>query len=248
MAHRGTTMPDMLAAESPGERERIAEAIAQFLVAQSPHKFRRDAVGEQDVASGKELFHTVGCIACHSPRDESGHETTSEGVVELGHVAAKYSLQSLSDFLFQPLHVRSSGRMPDMKLTPVEAKAIAGYLLGKADSKTPSFELQNQLVADGKKYFQQFNCAACHKLGDIPAAAPQGNMSSLDTSRGCMANTLGKSPKFNLSDEQVKAIRSALAGQAGSGFRQDRGRDDPDGIQLHRLPCPRQLWRRFNRA
>ena len=51
--------------------------------------------------------------------------------VPLGHVAAKYSAKSLGEFLFQPLRVRSSGRMPDMKLTPAESLAIAGYLVGE---------------------------------------------------------------------------------------------------------------------
>ena len=34
-----------------------------------------------------------------------------------------------------PLRVRPSGRMPDMKLTRAEAKAIAGYLLGEVQPK-----------------------------------------------------------------------------------------------------------------
>ena len=99
--HAGTTMPDLLAGESAEQRDKIAEAITHFLVAQSPRKFERQPVGVQEAAAGKALFHTVGCVACHSPR-EAGKEIKHEGVVELGHVPAKYSLASLSDFLFQP--------------------------------------------------------------------------------------------------------------------------------------------------
>ena len=109
------------------------------------------------------------------------------------------------------MHVRPSGRMPDMKLTPAEAKAIASYLLGKADAATAPLPPDANLVALGKTYFQQFNCAACHKLGDIPAAASVGPLDATNSMRGCLSKTPGKSPRFNLSDDQIRAIRSALA-------------------------------------
>ena len=128
-------MPNLFAAETEENRARISEAITHFLVAQSPRKFRGDAIEKSEIAVGKGLFHTIGCIACHSPRDEAGRELTREGVVELGHVAAKYSFSSLRDFLYQPLRVWPSGRMPDMKLTPDEAKAIASYLLESAETR-----------------------------------------------------------------------------------------------------------------
>ena len=213
-SHSGTTMPDMLTNESADQRETIAEAITHFLIAQSPHAFQRAAVSERDASLGKALFHSIGCIACHSPRDENDKEITHEGVVELGHVPAKYSVQSLSEFLFQPTRVRQSGRMPDMKLTPVEAKAIASYLLGKVDTTTKALRPRDELVALGKMYFQQFNCAACHKLGDIPAAATARDLSHSDPTRGCFAATPGNSPRFHLSAEQTRAIRAALAKKA----------------------------------
>ena len=213
-AHSGSTMPDMLAAKSADQRDKIAEAITHFLIAQSPRKWQREPIGEQEAATGKALFHTVGCIACHSPRDEDGKEITHEGLVELRHIPAKYSLSSLGEFLFQPMRVRPSGRMPDMKLTPVEARAIASYLLGKADTISARFQPQDKLVALGKSYFQRFNCAACHKLGDIPAAASAGALQGADLTRGCLAKTPAKSPRFNLSGDQTRAIRAALAKQA----------------------------------
>ena len=213
-AHAGTTMPDMLTAKSAGERRSVAKAIAQFLIARSPHKFQRDAIAPSDSAAGKELFHTIGCVACHSPRDAGGRETMHAGVVNLQHVGAKYSLNSLSEFLFQPLRRAPSGRMPDMKLSTAEAKQIASYLLEKANPAPAGYEVQQSLVAEGRKYFQQFNCAACHKLADMPAAASAHPLHGLDSSRGCMAAAPSASPKFNLNEGQKKAIRAALAAKA----------------------------------
>jgi mono/diheme cytochrome c family protein len=210
-AHSGTTMPDLLGSESQDGRDKIAEAVTHFLVAQSPRKFQHEATGDKEASEGKAHFHTVGCFACHSPRDESGKEITREGVVELGHIPAKYSLSSLRDFLFQPARVRPSGRMPDMRLTSVEAKAIASYLLGKAEAKSTPLVPRPELVTLGKKYYQQLNCAACHKLGDIPAAAITLDFQEANLERGCLAKTPGKAPRFHLSDEQTKAIRTALA-------------------------------------
>jgi mono/diheme cytochrome c family protein len=207
-SHSGTTMPDLLTAEPEDQRNKIAEAITQFLVARSPRKFQYEA--KEEASEGKALFHSVGCIACHSPRDETGKEVTREGAVDLGHVSAKYSSLSLGEFLFQPLSVRPSGRMPDMKLTPVEAKAIASYFLGKADKKFAPLQTRDELVTLGKKYYQQLNCAACHKLGDIPAAAVVGDLQDANLERGCLAKMPGKAPHFNLSDDHIKAIRAAL--------------------------------------
>jgi mono/diheme cytochrome c family protein len=213
-AHAGTTMPDLLASEPADQREKVTEALTHFLVAQSPHQFERQAVGEKEAADGKALFHTVGCVACHSPRDDAGREVLREGGVELAHVGAKYSLTPLSEFLFQPARVRPSGRMPDMKLTPAEAKAVASYLLGKGEAKAAAFKPQEKLVAAGKDHFQRLNCAACHTLGNIPAAKPVGELETSDAARGCLADKPGKAPRFDLSDEQRKAIRAAVAKKA----------------------------------
>ncbi len=213
-AHAGTTMPDLLADEPADQRETIAEALMHFLVAQSPHQFERQAVGEKDAAEGKTLFHTVGCVACHSPRDDAGKEVLREGVVELGHVGGKYSPAALGEFLHQPARVRPSGRMPDMRLSPTEAKAVASYLMRKGEAKVVPLQPQEKLVAAGKEHFQRLNCAACHKLGDTPAAKPVGELTTSDITRGCLADKPAKGPRFDLSDEQRKAIRAALTAKS----------------------------------
>lgn len=58
----------------------------------------------------------------------------------------------------------SKVRMPDMKLTRMESQAIAGYLLSEQNWKSQSLLPQDKLTALGRKYFQDLNCAACHKL------------------------------------------------------------------------------------
>ncbi len=157
-AHPGTTMPDMLASKSASEKQTIAESLTHFLIAQSQAAGPVEVAEPIDRQQGYELFHSIGCVACHGPKEngakspsrvdeedeeeldpaKAARKAIKPAVVGLGHVTAKYTTKSLSEFLFQPLKVRSSGRMPDMKLTPTESLAIAGYLMGDPGPATQS--------------------------------------------------------------------------------------------------------------
>ena len=230
-AHPGTTMPDVLASQPEAEREKIAEALTHFLVAQSKTPFAADRPGQTDRQQGKTLYHSVGCVACHGPKealadappmkpnDENDEDEDRQAkeksafkpiAIPLGHVAAKYSAKSLSEFLFQPLNVRTSGRMPDMKLTPAQSQAIAGYLVGMQPQQGQALVPQEPLVAKGKKYFQELNCAACHSLPGIAAAPLIGSLRKADLSRGCLSKSSDRSPRFHLQDAQVQAIVASL--------------------------------------
>ena len=254
-AQPGTTMPDLLASKTEAERETIAEALTHFLVVQSQQVYEHAAVGQVNSAEGKALFHSVGCVACHGPREQLGEEflfqkpvgvpgaddededeekevTSEESDVikpmarSLSHVPQKYSAKSLSEFLYQPLKVRASGRMPDMKLTPAESEAIAGYLLGEQE-KRDALQPDDSLAAAGKKYFKELNCAACHTMEGMSAAplasASLASLKSADAARGCLSKTSGNRPQFHLPDAQTQAIMAAL---------QDDSKPDSDAVQI----------------
>ncbi len=230
--HPGTSMPDMLVSQPEAEREKIAEALTHFLVAQSKSAFQTATPNPTVLAEGKTLYHTVGCVACHGPKEAIQMEplaTALDGedddedrpprpakqdfqprAVALGHLANKYSLNSLREFLFQPLRVRSSGRMPDLKLTPAESLAIASYLVGEKPQQVQALVPEASLVAAGKKYFQELNCAACHSLSEIPANPQVVSLSDADFSKGCLSKVKGHSPQFHLNDSQVQAITASL--------------------------------------
>ena len=233
-AHPRTMMPDVLASKPDDERQRIAEALTHFLVAQSNQDFRVETPPSENVQVGKTLYHSVGCVACHGPREAIGETplaTKSDAEVDdedkkldekkeikpiaisLGHVAAKYSVKSLGEFLFQPLRVRPSGRMPDMKLTPTESLAVASYLIGDQSKQSAALRPQESMVSLGEKYFQELNCAACHSLKNIPAAPLIGSLKNAELSHGCLSNTAGKSPMFQLHNDQVQAIRASLTAE-----------------------------------
>ena len=62
-------MPDVLASQPEAERDVIAEALTHFLVAQSKSVFQPESPEQIDLQQGKTLYHSVGCVACHGPKD-----------------------------------------------------------------------------------------------------------------------------------------------------------------------------------
>lgn len=126
----GTLMPDLLSEFPDGERREVAESITHYLVSLdrgAPFKLQTpDAVAARQ---GESLFHSVGCVACHAPRDPSGKELLAETSVPLGSLERKFSFESLVEFIRRPHAVRPSGRMPDLRLPGHEIERIAHYLL-----------------------------------------------------------------------------------------------------------------------
>ena len=180
----GTTMPDVLAGlKQPAKDEAIAALVAFLSTLQAdfpeikasganPLEFEFWNKGDAD--RGVELYHQVGCVACHAPNadyevaqigtspidrlldeldpDEladMGLASTARRVESVPHgdLALKYSLRSLTHFLFQPEHFRPGGRMPNMKLAPNEAANIATYLLQR---RTPLPDRSSDVSEVGK--------------------------------------------------------------------------------------------------
>lgn len=212
-AQPGTKMPDVLGARSPAERAAAAEALTQFLVDATPRPFAQASADDApleaaEVTRGGALFETVGCVACHG-----------DGA-QLAHVAQKYGAESLADFLFQPLHARPAGRMPDMLLTRGEARAIAGHLRMGAPVERATFEARPELVARGRALFEELRCNACHALPSVPESAPFGWWGDLDATRGCLTDDVSGArtiaPHYGLRDDHRAALRTALAAPRGA--------------------------------
>lgn len=216
----GTRMPDVLGGRSPAERQSIAEALTHYLVSLGSSPFLGVAGEEPWVESGRSLYHSVGCVACHAPRDEprTGDDPARElteswggdDLHSLDHVGAKYDLESLSDFLLHPLDVRPGGRMPDMGLNARESRAIASYLIGTDARPRTAFEVRAGLVEEGARHFAAFGCGACHPLGGTEFVAEAPARSDLDPEEGCLSSVPGDTPDFHLGETERLALRTAL--------------------------------------
>lgn len=121
----GTTMPALFTGDP--DRDKKVEALVHFLASTgSPRQGRAD---KKAIATGRDLYHKVGCVACHGPKDAAGKsEAAPVGIVPTGDLLQKYTLFSLAAFLENPRHVRPSGRMPQL-LSANEARAVSNYLL-----------------------------------------------------------------------------------------------------------------------
>ena len=154
----GTRMPDLLSRYSHPEHAERVEDLVHFLASRGgpPGESEAHALSLDELERGRVLFHEIGCVACHLPEeqprqlevplagadpwegsldgDDQEELWMPEGVLEpsevsLGDLARKTTVEALAAFLADPHRVRPSGRMPSLRLTAEEARAIAMYLL-----------------------------------------------------------------------------------------------------------------------
>ncbi len=214
----GTNMPDVMGHLAENEKRDAAEAITHYLISLTSQSFRRQAIDQLSAGRGNELFHTVGCVACHAPRGDDAQERTTNDSVPLGRIDSKYSVDSLVAFLENPHLVRPAGRMPNMVLSHWEAVDIANYLLqhpvGVNDDRD-RYErrpLERSLVATGKRHFAELGCIHCHQKDSAPPPFP--SMESLRPERGCLSSQSGAWPRYELDESQIESIRTSLRQRA----------------------------------
>ncbi|HWB08739.1 MAG TPA: family 16 glycoside hydrolase [Pirellulales bacterium] len=128
-AKPGARMPAVLARLAPAERDGAARAIVNFLAAGS--RLPEQPGNRKFAKNGERLFHTIGCTACHAPRN--GQKVSPATTVTLPDLRAKTSIPALVDFLKNPQHFRPAGRMPSLNLNNDEARDLAHYLIGDVD-------------------------------------------------------------------------------------------------------------------
>lgn len=210
----GTTMPHMMDELPEAERQQAAEAITQFLVSRASSRLQREPIASAASDTGRKLFHSVGCVACHDPREAAMEGTAApaprDGAITLEHMPEKYTLASLSEFLYDPLAVRPSGRMPDMSLSRDEARSIASYLLDRPtiDFAPPATEFP--LAEQGRAYYEKLNCASCHAMDGVQTPGALALANPLNADDGCLSSNPSGAPDFQLTDAQRASIRDAL--------------------------------------
>lgn len=125
---KGTTMPDVLHGMTVDQREQVSMALASYLMmAGEPVRLIDRAGDRQSAERGNVLFHSIGCVACHSPQE--GRAVSEATSIPLGNISEKYTLDSLTKFLADPHAIRPEGRMPRLAADVNEARDIATYLL-----------------------------------------------------------------------------------------------------------------------
>ncbi len=210
----GTTMPDVMGTLSPDARRAAAREIMHYVVSLGEATFRTQPLDATAAKRGGELFHSVGCVACHSPRNEEDVERLPKDSVPLGRLQQKYNLDGLVAFLENPHAARPSSRMPNMQLSHWEAIDIAQYLLNGPkgrDTSAPPFELDRVVAEKGKLRFGKLGCGQCHGNDEQRSEPRSVPLVPGNSEKGCLSGTKGKWPHYNLDESQRRTIRAAIA-------------------------------------
>lgn len=209
----GTTMPEVLGHLDEETRAGTARAITHYLTARKGNQYQYEAPDAGAVARGHELFNSVGCVACHAPRNEQAGEQPLPGSTPLGELESKYDVSGLTEFLENPLLVRPSGHMPSLQLTHREATDIAHFLLQRSTAAPAPWQPDPELARQGESLFVRSNCHSCHldlvaetTPRPLPPAVGQWN-----TASGCLSGAAGEWPDFHLPADQRELILAALA-------------------------------------
>ena len=207
----GTTMPDLWQGKDKNKRMDAAIAITHFLTSRTNNEFTPAKTDVASIERGDELFHSLGCVACHAPRDSTAREKPLEQSIPLGQLAVKYSLDGLVEFLENPHAARPSGRMPSMSLTNRESKDVAAFLLQNAPESVKPWKANFALAGAGKQLFIDTNCGACHQ-GVLPSTelSTLPSLADVNVNKGCLSNATGEWPNFELSETDRLAMVSTI--------------------------------------
>jgi mono/diheme cytochrome c family protein len=197
-----------------------SEAVAAYLVSLksggevklAEHK---DVVRESDPPA-EPLFERLHCTACHV----APGGTVETNKVSLDHVAAKFPLEKLIEFLRQPNAHYAWIRMPDFRLSAKEARELAEFLAKEGKSAAPA-KSDDALVEKGKTLVQNSGCLNCHSAKlDNKSSAPQLSATAV-WDRGCLAERPPeKAPQFNLTAAERADLQAFVRTARDSLFRQ----------------------------
>ncbi len=218
-ARAGTSMPHLF---DPTDKASI-EAVVQYLGSLAAKKEPKPKQAKYvNAERGSDVFHTLGCVACHEPASDfqppPGKPKASDYThrsIAFPDLAEKYSLSSLTDFLREPLKTRTDGRMPHVVMDDSDYTDLAAHLLdfqqsdGSNAQGIQPLEPDAALVAKGHSIVTALRCASCHDLPKDVAAQP---IPLHRAEGGCLApNSAPGVPRYALSEAQRSALKAHLA-------------------------------------
>ena len=198
--HEGAVMPGMLDWEGRLHVTAYLAGLRAPLEIEAPVP-----VTTHDISRGKELYETLGCLACHDLPSLS-----------LSGMGSKRTLFSLKTYLKDPTEYDSSGRMPSLFLTDDEAHQLAAFLV---QSRNTEFEqtIPEGSAGDparGKALVQTSGCIACHALYDSQPLLDELRsppVVELSLGQGCLLpEPPSHLPRYDFTDSERKAITEFL--------------------------------------
>lgn len=199
-------MPSLVGNHPPAAALHIAEWLSQ--------KKGNETEGlppatEKSIGAGEQLFHSMGCLACHDKDAGNSPKYGKNQRIALSNAGHKFKPGALRDFLLDPDKHYKWIRMPDFSFSKEEATQLSHYLRSIQRPRPPGVVVVGE-AAKGFEYAKQTGCMNCHEPdADEQLAAPA--LSALDTSKGCLSPAPGKLPDYGMGDPERSAIREFLA-------------------------------------
>lgn len=195
----GTRMPRLFG-ETDRDLQQV-EAITHYLLSIAPAPPQALPL-RGDRKRGRDLYHRVGCVACHQA---DGTEALPASVpIVLGK---QYYREALVAYLLEP----KTELMPSLKLTRQEASDIAAWL--QRDVPTLREEppaISADFAKEGRALYLSRGCSSCHGAPEenFPKAPPK--LAIQNWQRSCLAPQPKPGvPDFALTGAQRDAIRAA---------------------------------------
>lgn len=122
----------------------------------------------EEVDQGKKLWHKYDCIGCHTILGNGSYFAP-----DLTKITVNKPEGYLEKFLVHPRKVKPSAAMPELGITPDEAKKIVAFLDWTSKVDTNGWPPKPVLAAyrmpqiPGVTVYQKYNCSACHMIGGI---------------------------------------------------------------------------------
>lgn len=129
------------------------------------------------VAQGEQVFNQVGCRGCHAVGENEiarGLGADKDWAPNLSRVAMKTNGEFLYSWVKNPSGYNAHTRMPSLRLSDQEARAVSSYLLSISPSMEASKEpvsvatLEDpERVAEGGALVRKYGCAGCHAINGM---------------------------------------------------------------------------------
>jgi len=159
-----------------------AEKIAAYLLSTTKQPSTEWLDGHPDPAiatspelaqQGRKLMDNLGCRGCHAlaPDEVAGALGANKDIApNLSQIAAKTDERWIYHWIKNPRGYSDIARMPSLRLSDDEARAITAYLATLGTHTPVPDGLDDRLanpenIADGEKLVRKYGCPGCH---DIP--------------------------------------------------------------------------------
>ncbi|GIW94549.1 MAG: hypothetical protein KatS3mg110_2590 [Pirellulaceae bacterium] len=202
--YRGRRMPHFrLSAED-------AAALAVYLTDAVQPQADQPGTSKEDEEQGRQLFLSVGCLACHGLKDFG--DTGLFGGSDLTEIARKRPATFFSGWLAEPERFNPQHRMPVFRLSVDERRQLAAFLSRQGEpAGGRSDRLDPALRERGKRLFVELRCSACHQGPDDAGSAKALPALSGDSrwDRSCAGTpSQAGQPAYGLGDSDQRALRS----------------------------------------